>query len=229
MMRRLILLVAALACTTANADQPKLVAKVDMVADTTVRVITSWGYRQEPSGGFPDSTRVKVGIGQSPPASNMGKFVKWPKTVDTTLVTVSAYGTIQGYSCVVPHRREKWGSQTCTNWQWVRPDVTVPPFDSVSGGVALMGIWVRPAGMQVDPDVNGACKTWQAANPSKTPWVTVNLKAVSQCTGPNNQPTVAQFCAFYMRVDSSYGMTSNSENIPYCQEIYPSWVREVAS
>lgn len=213
------------ACTPAKAEAPKLTARVEMVSDTTVRVISNWGYKTVPNGGYPDSTRLKVGLGSAPTASSPSKFVIWPKTVDTSLVTVAAYGTVLGYSCVVPHRRSTWGAQTCTNWQFVRPDVTVPPFDTLGGQVAMIG--VRPAGMQVDPDVNGTCAAYQRTNPTASVWVTINVRAVPQCTGPNGAPTVAQFCAFYMLRDSTTGITDNSKNQAYCLTQYDSWKREV--
>ena len=62
-------------------------------------------------------------------------------------------------------------------------------------------IVVQPEGLQVDPDLNGRCATWQQRNPGQSVWVTVNRQAIQECTGPNGKPTVAQFCAFAVLAD----------------------------
>jgi len=207
-------------------------ATVTLATDTTLRVISTWGYKTAPPI-FPDSTRVKVGLGQSPPVADKGHFVIWPQVIDTSFVTISAYGTITGYTCVVPHRGTTWGAQTCTNWTYIRLEPPVPPFDTMTAKVA--SVIVRPQGVQVDIDSNtigrGACATWQAANPTKSVWVKVNVQAVPECTGAAGHPIVAQFCAFYVLTDSSTGITTNAgqpgfARYEYCKSQYDQWLTE---
>ena len=87
-------------------------------------------------------------------------------------------------------------------------------------------IEVQPSGIQVDLDVNGRCAAWQRRNPGRSVWVTVNEKAVAECTGPNGKPTVAQFCAFAVLKDGRRVMTLSSEKVEYCGELFRSWKEE---
>ena len=89
------------------------------------------------------------------------------------------------------------------------------------------GILALP-GLQVDPDIEGRCASWQAANPGRSPWVEVNRRAVPACTGPNGKPTIAQFCAFAILPGGERVMTENSRGNPYCEELFSGWAAERA-
>ena len=87
-------------------------------------------------------------------------------------------------------------------------------------------IVIQPQGIQVDPDVGGKCAEWQQKHPDASVWITVNRRAVPECTGPNQKPTVAQFCAFAVLPDGRRVKTANSANNRYCDELFEEWTRE---
>ena len=87
-------------------------------------------------------------------------------------------------------------------------------------------IEIQPAGMQVDLDLMGRCAAWQRQNPGRSVWVTVNQKAIPECTGPNGKPTVAQFCAFAVLADGQRVKTLSSMKVEYCDELFRKWQAE---
>jgi hypothetical protein len=141
---------------------------------------------------------------------------------DTLLLAAPPAGEIiTGVSCVSAFHPGQMQEEACTPWQFVRPMAT----DEAAGATAQR-IVVQPAGLQVDPDVTGACARWQQAHPSESVWIEVNQTAVPDCTGPNRKPTVAQFCAFAVLPDGRRAKTANSANNPYCQVLFEEWIRE---
>jgi Mrp family chromosome partitioning ATPase len=100
------------------------------------------------------------------------------------------------------------------------------PAPSAAAQPAISRIVIQPAGQQVDPDLGGKCAAWQRDNPGRSVWIEVNRKAVSACMGPNGKPTVVQFCAFALLADGRRVKTRNSTDVPYCQALFETWVRE---
>jgi hypothetical protein len=132
--------------------------------------------------------------------------------------------TVQGMSCVAAHHNvlEELLEEVCTPWQYVRPLATATaPVSQVA-----TQILIQPSGLQVDPDVNGRCAEWQRSHPPDSVWIEVNRTAVPECTGPNDKPTVAQFCAFAVMPDGRRVKTRNSSNNRYCDELFAEWIRE---
>ena len=91
---------------------------------------------------------------------------------------------------------------------------------------AIRRIEVQPAGIQVDLDVMGKCAAWQRSHPGRSVWVAVNEEAVPECTGPNGEPTVAQFCAFAVLTDGRRVRTASSEKVQYCNQLFVEWQAE---
>jgi hypothetical protein len=131
-------------------------------------------------------------------------------------------GSAKGYSCVAVASGGESGEQTCTPWQYVRPAAAA---EAVAAG-RVKHIVVQPSGLQVDPDVGGACERWQRAHPNQSVWIVVNRTAVPDCTGPNLKPTVAQFCAFAVLPNGKRVKTATSTNNNYCEELFVEWTRE---
>lgn len=191
------------------------VPELDLVRATVepfgpdVRVITRWH-----ADGAVDA--VRVAVTPEGGAETMSTHITG-ETADTVIVSTQARGgTHAGTSCVVPLRNGVAGTERCTPWQFVRPTAEARTADATE-------IVVRPAGLQVDPDVDGRCAAWQAANPGRSPWLSVNSRAVPACTGPNGKPTVAQFCAFAILPDGQRVITDNSRGNPYCEQLFRDW------
>jgi hypothetical protein len=184
-------------------------------------VIVSWDLTLSDSAGRPDSIRVKV----MPDKQRRDSLVSMqPATelADTLNLPAPAVGqTVSGLSCAAAAHPSEEAQETCTPWQYVRPAAT----EQASGAV-LIRIVIQPTGLQVDPDVEGACARWQQSHPADSVWVEVNRTAVPECTGPNRRPTVAQFCAFAVLPDGRRAKTANSVNNPYCEELFEEWIRE---
>jgi hypothetical protein len=134
-----------------------------------------------------------------------------------------------------PMTRGRLTPERCTPWQFVRPGATAA--DSAPAGAGrtqrtsratarVSKIVVQPDGVQVDPDVDARCATWQRRNPGRSVWVTVNREAIRECTGPNGKPTVAQFCAFAELADGRRVMTLSSEKVTYCGDLFQAWSEE---
>ena len=154
-----------------------------------------------------ESTRVEVGVNDGECAQVA--TVPADEHSDTLRVPAPRPGqTASGYSCVTPLTRGRLTRENCTPWQFVRPSAGPTKADSTPAGgppkrpaARVSRIEVQPAGIQVDPDRNGRCATWQRVNPGRSVWVRVNQQAVPECTGANGKPTVAQFCAFAVLAD----------------------------
>ena len=186
----------------------------------SLEIVVSWDLTLSDSAGQPDSIRIKVQANQAR-TSLMG-MQSASQLADTLVMAAPPAGeTVRGVSCVMAFHPGRLQEESCTPWQFVRPLAS----DESAGAVAHR-IVVQPAGLQVDPDVAGACARWQQAHPSESVWVAVNQTAVPECTGPNRKPTVAQFCAFAVLPDGRRAKTANSANNPYCEELFEEWIRE---
>lgn len=189
------------------------------VADSLL-VIVSWDLTLSEPAGHPDSIRVRV----VPEVQQGGVVAVQPSSqvADTVYLPVPARGqTLSGISCVAAEHPGVTPQESCTPWQYVRPEAT--PVGAVTQ------IVIKPSGLQVDPDIGGRCAAWQRANPERSVWIAVNRIAVPDCTGPNKKPTVAQFCAFAVLPDGRRAKTTNSSNNSYCDELFVEWSRELYS
>jgi hypothetical protein len=220
-------------------SKPVILAEAAQVrSDVTQRgdsldVVVAWTLTKTPPQGVADSVRVEVGVGEGIQARVTSHSAN--QLSDTLSVAAPQPGeTFQGYSCVATIIRGRLNHDTCTPWQFVRPNA-VPDTSRVTKGkkekappprAKIARVEIQPAGLQVDPDVGGRCADWQRRNPDQSVWVEVNRQAVAECTGPNNKPTVAQFCAFAVLTDGKRIQTRNSSKIPYCDRLFEEWVRE---
>jgi hypothetical protein len=196
-------------------------------------VIVAWRLTRAAPQGVADSVRVEVGVGEGTQAQVTSHSAN--QLSDTLRVAAPQPGeTSQGYSCVATIIRGRLNHDTCTPWRFVRP-TAVPDTTRVTKGkkekptpprARIERVEIQPAGLQVDPDVGGRCADWQRRNPDRSVWLEVNRRAVDECTGPNDKPTVAQFCAFAVLTDGQRVQTSNSSKIPYCDRLFEAWVRE---
>jgi hypothetical protein len=189
----------------------------------SLQVVVSWDLTLSDPTGKPDSVRVRVL--PSPPSDSLTSYQAAHHVSDTLYLAAPAVGqTLTGESCVAAQHPREPDLESCTPWQYVRPAVA-----STSETAVLTGIIVQPIGLQVDPDVGGRCAQWQASHPGQSVWISVNKRAVPECTGPNARPTVAQFCAFAVLPDGRRVKTANSINNPYCDELFEEWIRELYS
>ena len=187
-------------------------------AGDSLQVVVSWDLTLAAPAGAPDSIRVSV-VQQQPPDS-LVSIQRAGQLADTLYLALPAAGqTIQAVSCVTAEHQGQLPDESCTPWQYVRPSAAAP-------AVAVRRIVVQPSGLQVDPDVGGRCAYWQQTHPDQSVWVAVNQTAVPACTGPNEKPTVAQFCAFAVLPDGRRVKTTNSSNNDYCDELFEEWARE---
>jgi hypothetical protein len=192
---------------------------ISQLADS-LQVVVSWDLTLSDSAGRPDSIRVKVV--QQQQGDSLVAMQGANQLSDTLRLAAPAVGqTVSGLSCVAAEHPGELRVETCTPWQYVRPAAT----DKAAGAV-LAQIVIQPTGLQVDPDVEGACARWQQTHPTESVWVKVNSTAVPECTGPNRKPTVAQFCAFAVLPGGQRVKTANSANNPYCEELFEEWIRE---
>lgn len=186
----------------------------------SLEVVVSWYLTLSDSAGQPDSIRIKVRADQA--TDSLMGMQSASQLADTLVMASPPAGeTASGVSCVMAFHPGQLQEESCTPWQFVRPLAS----DESAGAVAQR-IVVQPEGLQVDPDVSGACARWQQAHPSESVWVEVNRTAVPDCTGPNRKPTVAQFCAFAVLPDGRRAKTANSANNRYCEELFEEWIRE---
>jgi hypothetical protein len=189
------------------------------VADS-LQVVVSWDLTLSDPTGRPDSIRVTVAPAQPQPAVVATQASS--QLADTLYLPVPARGqTLSGVSCAAAEHPGVAPEETCTPWQYVRPNATP--------GNSLDQIVIKPGGLQVDPDVGGRCAGWQRTHPNQSVWVAVNRVAVPECTGPNHKPTVAQFCAFAVLPGGKRVKTANSSNNNYCEELFVEWSRELYS
>lgn len=183
----------------------------------SLQVVVSWDLTLSVPAGRPDSMRIKV-VAQ-PPKDSLISFQAPNQLADTIYLAAPARGqTLTGVSCVLAEHEEELPEESCTPWQYVRPNAIA--------GTTASQIVIKPSGLQVDPDVGGTCARWQRAHPRASVWISVNRTAVPACTGPNRKPTVAQFCAFAVLPDGRRVKTTNSSNNAYCEELFVEWTRE---
>lgn len=186
----------------------------------SLEVVVSWYLTLSDTTGQPDSIRIRVQSDQ--PRDSLMGMQSASQLADTLVLAAPPAGeTVTGISCVMAFHPGQLLEESCTPWRYVRPLAS-----DERSGTAAERIVVQPEGLQVDPDVTGACARWQQAHPSESVWVEVNRTAVPDCTGPNRKPTVAQFCAFAVLPDGRRAKTANSANNPYCEELFEEWIRE---
>jgi hypothetical protein len=198
----------------------------------SLRVVVDWRLVLPRGPELAESTRVEVGVSDG--ALSQVATVPANEFSDTLRVPAPEAGqTATGYSCVAPMTRGRLTPESCTPWQFVRPTAGQTKADSApartpraASAVKVSRIVVQPEGMQVDPDVDDRCATWQQHNPGRSVWVTVNREAIQECTGPNGKPTVAQFCAFAVLADGRRVKTLSSEKVEYCDELFRKWSEE---
>jgi hypothetical protein len=201
-------------------------AHIDAVRSTisdqgdSLQMVVDWDLSQLSILGRTDSIRVEV-------VPEEGDTLVVTQSADQKADTVHllsppAGKSIKGYTCATAHYSTQPGEQTCTPWQYVRPSAAA---ESASAG-QVRRIVVQPTGLQVDPDVGGACERWQRNHPNQSVWIVVNQTAVPDCTGPNLKPTVAQFCAFAVLRNGKRAKTATSSNNIYCEGLFVEWNRE---
>jgi hypothetical protein len=190
-------------------------------AGDSLQIEIMWDLTISEPRGVPDSIRVRV-VQDSTEILHLIR--DGSELADTAYIRAPRPGqSVTGLSCVAAHHGgEDPMEEVCTPWQYVRPLATAPAADTP----AIRQIVIQPSGLQVDPDVNGRCAEWQRNHPADSVWVQVNLTAVPECTGPNDKPTVAQFCAFAVMPDGRRVKTKNSSNNRYCDELFAEWIRE---
>lgn len=243
--RRLVLAVLFLAAASAAAwyylvrppqtkTPPRRVQATDVRSSVvqegdSLRVVVDWRLVMPRGPELAESTRVEVGVDDG--AISQVATVPANELADTLRVPAPQPGqTASGYSCVAPMTRGRLTPESCTPWQFVRPAAGQTKADSApvrtpraASAAKVSRIVVQPDGMQVDPDLDARCATWQTRNPGLSVWVTVNRQAVRECTGPNGKPTVAQFCAFALLADGRRVKTLSSAKVEYCDELFRQW------
>jgi hypothetical protein len=192
------------------------------VADS-LQVVVSWELTLSGPAGRPDSIRVKVRA--EPRRDSLMSRQSSGQMADTLYLAAPARGqTLRGISCAAAEHLGQLLEESCTPWQYIRPNVVAQATpDQLAAPTQIV---IKPSGLQVDPDVDGKCAAWQANHPTASVWIAVNQKAVPECTGPNRKPTVAQFCAFAVLPDGRRLKTENSANSSYCEELFVEWSRE---
>jgi hypothetical protein len=222
-----------------NTAPPLMIEATDVRSDVvqegdSLRVVVDWRLAMPRGPELAESARVEVGVNDG--AISQVSTVPADEHSDTLRVPAPPPGqTASGYSCVAPMTRGRLTPERCTPWQFVRPGATAA--DSAPAGAGrtqrtsratarVSKIVVQPDGVQVDPDVDARCATWQRRNPGRSVWVTVNREAIRECTGPNGKPTVAQFCAFAELADGRRVMTLSSEKVKYCGDLFQAWSEE---
>jgi hypothetical protein len=168
-------------------------SSVSEVAES-LQVVVSWDLTLSGRAGRPDSILITVTAG--PGGDSLHSFQSSNQLADTLYLAAPARGqTLRGQSCVAAQHPGQPLDASCTPWQYVRPNVVAQvPLTQPGSPTHVV---VQPPGLQVDPDLEGQCAAWQQKHPSLSVWLAVNRKAVPECTGPNQKPTVAQFCAFW--------------------------------
>ncbi len=192
------------------------------VTDDSLQVVVGWDLTLSEPEGLPDSVVVRV-IPQLQ-TDTVTSMQAARQLTDTAYLPAPAAGqTARGLSCVAAQHLEQPLQEVCTPWQYVRPAA------APVAAVLPQRIVVQPSGLQVDPDVGGRCAEWQRNHSADSVWIEVNQTAVPECTGPNQKPTVAQFCAFAVLPDGRRMKTANSINNHYCNELFAEWIRERVS
>jgi hypothetical protein len=219
------------------AEAGQVQSAVEQDGDS-LRVIVRWQLATPPTGAAAESLRVEVQIDSMGAAAARVSILPERRRSDTLYVPAPAPGaSADGLSCVAAQHHTRIARESCTPWRYVRPlaeapNAARPGKPGVSRARAAQSadeavrIVVQPGGLQVDPDIGGRCAAWQRRNPTASVWIDVNRIAVPACTGPNNRPTVAQFCAFAELADGRRVKTANAANIPYCDALFRRWERE---
>ena len=203
----------------------------------SLRVVVDWRLVLPRGPEIAESARVEVGVDDG--AISQVATVPANEYTDTLRVPAPQAGqTASGYSCVAPMTRGRLTPERCTPWQFVRPAAGQTKAGSAPAGgrssrtpraaaaAKVSRIVVQPEGLQVDPDIDARCATWQRRNPGRSVWVTVNRQAIRECTGPNGKPTVAQFCAFAVLADGRRVKTLSSDKVQYCDGLFRQWSGE---
>lgn len=188
----------------------------------SLQVEVAWDLTLSEPRGMPDSVRVRV-IRSS--ADTLTITQHGAALADTAYLPAPKPGeTMKGVSCVAArHAAQQLPvEEVCTPWQYVRPIASA----RIAAGPVVSRIVVQPTGLQVDPDVDGRCAEWQRTHGPDSVWIEVNLTAVPECTGPNDKPIVAQFCAFAVLRDGRRTQTTSSSKSRYCDELFADWIRE---
>lgn len=190
------------------------------IADS-LQIVVDWDLTLSQPEGMPDAVLVRV-IPDSAEALTLSQYGS--ELADTAYLPAPQPGqTLTGLSCVTAqHPPEQTSAEVCTPWQYVRP---LAAASSAAGPLAKQ-IVVQPSGLQVDPDVDGKCAEWQRTHSPDSVWIEVNSTAVPECTGPNQKPVVAQFCAFAVLADGRRVKASRPSNNRYCDELFAEWTRE---
>jgi hypothetical protein len=192
---------------------------ISELADS-LQVVVSWDLTLSEPAGRPDSIRIRVV--PEPQQQGVVALQASSQLADTVYLPAPLRGqTLSGISCAAAEHPGVSAEESCTPWQYVRPEAT--PVATINQ------IVIKPSGLQVDPDVGGRCAEWQRTHPDQSVWIVVNRTAVPDCTGPNRKPTVAQFCAFAVLPDGRRVKTANSSNNSYCEELFVEWSRELYS
>ncbi len=229
----LVLLVGGLMLSGVLVDQPRTLPLPALAQATDVRstiwensdsmqIEVAWDLTLSGPEGVPDSVRIRITrevAADTTILTQLGSAL-----ADTTNLPAPKPGqTVRGVSCVsAQHAVEVPVEEVCTPWQYVRPLATA----SAGSNPVVSQIVVQPSGLQVDPDVDGRCAEWQRTHSPDSVWIEVNLTAVPECTGPNDKPIVAQFCAFAVLRDGRRAKTASSSNSRYCDELFAEWIRE---
>jgi hypothetical protein len=207
----------------------------------SLEVEVGWRLKTDVDEVVPESVRVEVGLSDNQQVAVATTPVD--RHLDTLRLSSPEPGqTASGYSCVSGVHRGRITKESCTPWQFVLPSAEQMPQTQrdtaerpgekrpvARAAEKVLRVVVQPAGLQVDPDTDGRCATWQRNNPSRSVWVEVNEKAVADCTGPNGKPTVAQFCAFAIMEDGRRLKTANSTDNSYCDRLFKDWSAERVS
>ena len=133
-----------------RAEATDVTSAISLAGDS-LQVVVSWDLTLSDPSGKPDSIRLKI-------VSDLSKdslLAMQPATelADTAYLPAPAPGkTLAGTSCVAAMHPGGPLTETCTPWQYVKPDAT--PMATVAG-VAPNRIVIQPAGLQVDPDLGG--------------------------------------------------------------------------
>jgi hypothetical protein len=209
----------ALATYSQTTDVRSTIAEV---ADS-LQVVVSWDLTLSAPSGRPDSIRIKVST--EPRPDSLISIQSSGQLADTLYLAAPVRGqTLRGLSCAAAEHLGQLREESCTPWQYIRPNVVTQTTGEQP--TTPNQIVIKPSGLQVDPDVNGKCAAWQANHPTASVWIAVNRQAVPECTGPNQKPTVAQFCAFVVLPDGRRLKAANSANNSYCEELFVEWTRE---
>jgi hypothetical protein len=196
----------------------------------SLQVIVSWEFTAPAERLKADSLRVEVQIDSLRTVATRVRLHSGHRREDTVYVPAPPPGTsAEGLSCVATPPLSSAVREICTPWRYVRPSAAAQSAQArgrQGGGEPALRIVVQPGGLQIDPDIGGRCAAWQRQHPGASVWIDINRRAVPACTGPNDRPTVAQFCAFAELPDGRRVKTKNSADIPYCDALFRAWERE---